>query len=564
MEGKLISKRYETFKVGSITFEGGGFARPALPGDCVIVAGGRVTEIVERAEHKGLVGVLEVSSATRYGFTARGVPIYLFVPWNKAYPPFYVGSTYADRSQNILVIVDLEHWDATVNCPRGSCRRVIGRCGDIAAEEEALLWHACPNPWKTGRLLPILDRPLPPREGGSKFIGNTFHVDPPGCRDIDDAISISRLGNLIDLRIHITDVGSYLVTNPWLSKAATLGQTLYRDGQVVAGMFPGPVEEALSLLPFQTRMTITLHIVFEDLHGMLIVKLKEWLQEEIEVKESYTYDTIKLSDHAELLKEVASALSYKSNALDDPHEWIEQLMLTYNKEAAAVLKTARRGILRRHAAPDMDLLNRLEAIGGLPEHLAYSSGEYCGASELNTEHWGLSEQAYCHASSPIRRWADCVNQMHLLEILFDQPCGAPQADPAALNHLAKVAKSYERDTFFLRQLLEVSTESKEISGVILDWTESEQGFPKKLRAWIYKWKRIITIRPPVSGWDFEPAPGLLFKATLFYNPNQQTWKDRIVYRVTQLNPNKHLDELSDLEDNSPISRVSSPGFRPNA
>ena len=348
MEGNLLSKRYETFEVGSVKFEGAGNARPALPGDRVVVEQGRVVSLVERADHTGLVGVLEVASSTRYGFTARGTPIYLFVPWNKDYPPFYVGSTYTDRSQNILVIVDLEHWDASANCPRGSCRRVIGPCGDIDAEEAALLCHACPKPWKTARL-PILDAPLPPREGGSKYTGPTFHVDPPGCRDIDDAISITKTGNTIDLRIHITDVGSYLVTNPWLTKAATLGQTLYKDGRVVAGMFPAPVEEALSLLPFSPRMTLTLHIIFEDVEGMLIVRSKEWLQEEIEVKESYTYESIKMSDYAELLKEVTSALSYRS--LEDPHEWIEQLMLTYNMEVAAILKKAGRGILRRHSPP---------------------------------------------------------------------------------------------------------------------------------------------------------------------------------------------------------------------
>ena len=124
-------------------------------------------------------------------------------------------------------------------------------------------------------------------------------------------------------------------------------------------------------------------------------------------------------------------------------------MLFYNREAAAMLRAAGFGILRRHAAPDMETLDRLKDIRGVPTHLAFNAGEYCPASDDNVAHWGLGAAVYCHASSPIRRWADVVNQNTLLGILggshqrFMTDCGT-------LNRAAKKARGFERDLFFVR------------------------------------------------------------------------------------------------------------------
>ena len=52
------------------------------------------------------------------------------------------------------------------------------------------------------------------------------------------------------------------------------------------------------------------------------------------------------------------------------------------------------GILRRHGAPDMELLERLRGLRSIPEHLAFQSGEYCSTGETETSHWGLQQAAY--------------------------------------------------------------------------------------------------------------------------------------------------------------------------
>ena len=502
---ELKTKNYETFTVGKTEFQGAANARPALPGDTVYFDGNRVVDVMNRADHTGIIGVLEMGSNTRYGFTSRGAPLYLFTPWNEAYPPFYVATTNTEYTKNVLAVVDFENWLPIMNCPRGSCRRIIGECGVLAAESEALLYHVSPKPWR--KQLPPL---APPRAPLNLTVisaanrGVTFHVDPEGCRDIDDAITIRKLAPAsYDIRIHIADVASYILGNRWLLEAANRGQTIYKNGRVAAGMFPPSVEEQLSLLPFHKRRSITMSFKFNDGD----IDHIRWVQEEIEVTESYTYETVKESDHAFILKDVASTLA--RHELDDPHDWIAQLMLFYNKQAAAILKNGGIGILRRHSAPDMDRMARLEGIEGVPLFIAYSAGEYCAASEENTIHWGISDGQYCHASSPIRRWADCVNQLALLELSFGcPPIYAHTTDPAQLNRTAKAARAYERDTHFIEMILDPVKRQEVVSGVVIQLNERD------VRVWVDAWKRIIKVVKPTDGWSFPVKDGVVVEVSI--------------------------------------------------
>jgi exoribonuclease R len=516
----LKTKDYKTFQAGSIIFEGALKANKALPGDLVDDS----IRIIKRAQHTNIVGVLELASKTRYGFTAKQIPIYIFIPWNEAYPPFYVGSSHKDITKNVIAIIDFDHWLSPANCPRGNCRRIIGPCGSIEAEEEALLLHTCSERWTNTTVKP-LENPLIPIQGGMGLNDTvqTFHVDPEGCRDIDDAISlwVPESTDSIDLevRIHIADVASTLLTNPCLlKKAENIGQTVYRDGKVVLGMLPAHVQEKLSLLPSQYRQTITLAFTWnidKKVHNI------RWYQQEIMVKESYTYETILNSKYADVLKILTSELAEKD--LEDSHDWIAELMLLYNKEVAKILRNNGLGILRRHGAPDLELLERLETVGVAPKHLAYKSGEYCLSTEPDVGHWGLQTGVYCHASSPIRRWADCVNQMGLLKILFNKFVEPVEGDPYSLNASAKKVKAYERDLVFLQVLL--GHTSRVFNAVIVDVKES------KVKIWVESWLRIVTVYEPVDNWIFKPEVGMKVIATVFYDAGKRNWKKRMVVKL---------------------------------
>ena len=524
MNGLLVSKGYKTFTVDGQPVTGAAAVR-ALPGDIVQVdTTGALVDVLDRAPHKSIVGTLETASKVRYGFTSRNNPLYLFVPFDEAYPPFVVGSGTPPQRSHALAVVDFETWEKGSNLPRGNCTRILGLVTDLKAQEEALLLHACPHRWTRKWTEPLAAPAGTVAPEATKILGPTFHVDPPGCRDIDDAVSYWSNGDgTTTLRIHIADVASLLATNRWLWRAGAIGQSLYRDGAVAMSMFPPEVEAACSLLPGEERRTLTLSVRWDDELKILVGPVK-WFQDVVEVKESYTYESILDSRHATFLREVASHLAGAD--LPDPHDWIAQLMLFYNTEAARVLRAGSKGLLRRHAAPDAERLSTLESLGILPRHFAFAAGETCRADDPDVAHWGLGASVYCHASSPIRRWTDCVNQMVLLKLLWAAPWPVPEAHPSALNALAKRGKAYERDLFFLRLLFALTSQMK-LSGIVVEVNSS------KARVWVPAWKRLLTVREPIQGWLDTPVVSEFVTLNLFHDAGQRNWKRRMVIQLSK-------------------------------
>jgi hypothetical protein len=141
------------------------------------------------------------------------------------------------------------------------------------------------------------------------------------------------------------------------------------------------------------------------------------------------------------------------------------------------------------------------------------------------EHWGLGASLYCHASSPIRRFADCVNQIAIMNALFQYDLPVPTYSLEALKATEKAIKSYERDLFFVRQLLTVGTGVDPEPGVIVDVGD------QKLKVWIPEWKRMMRVRRPVSGWGFDPTMGLRVIVKAHANYTQRNWKRRLTLQI---------------------------------
>lgn len=542
----LETSDYEQFRVraegGDIVYEfaGAAAAGRALPGDEVRLAGDGV-ELVARCTPKlFLVGTLELNSKSRYGITSRGVLRYKFLPYDAAYPPFFVGCSSKDTTQNLLVRIQFDDWPASSTCPIGVLVQTFGPAGVVDAEEAALLVHYGPVRWRREDMPSLhTSSGLPPLEPSSVVYVDstdlcTFHVDPPGCRDIDDAISFKPIADqegVILVKIHIADVASWLKAYPGLAgPAAAAGQTLYRDGVAVRPMFPAELSEgAMSLLPGELRRAWTLNFLWGE-GGMFKGVFPWWTHDEIRVKESYTYESILGSPHADLLGSVASTLAGRT--LADPHEWIEHMMLFYNRSAAEELKRRGVGVLRRHAAPDLERLEAMRRLGlpaSVGDRLAMRAGEYCLATEENTVHWGLGAAVYCHASSPIRRWADCVNQMALAAVLHNYL--AAQATPfqvvERLNAAARRAKRYERDLDYVRALLGPAAGELHGGTVVEPGRPSRDGMAlaEPGRIWVPYLERVV--RADTGQHQAGEEVGVRF----FTDAGKRNWKQRLVVRV---------------------------------
>jgi exoribonuclease R len=496
----------------------------AFPGDTVAWDTEKecVVEVLSRAAGTTpifLIGTLELAAKVRYGMTSRGAPIYRFSPYNASYPPFFVGCSQKDVTKNMLAKIQTDSWPADSTCPRGILVQTFGQAGDLAAEEEALLAHYSPVRWTT-RLFRE-HSVVPPAGPAPAEPIPAFHVDPPGCRDIDDAISIEPDpadlgGSRLKIGIHIADVASWLGTNPWLGGLAEkIGGTLYKDGEPVRPMFPAELSEGLfSLLPGQERQAVSLFFSWSEEGGANLAQAT-WAQTRIRVSESYTYDSILSSPRAAQLRPLCSSLAERE--LTDSHEWIEQLMLLYNRTAAELLVSKAAdvpaAILRRHVGPDQERLEALKGIGADVTHLAMRAGEYIEVGATDTTfHWGLQARAYCHASSPIRRWADCVNQMCLLSTL-GLPLAPPLADVHTLNARSKEDKRYERDITFLRALIGPAA-PKTIDAVVVD----------SKRIWVPAWNRLHKL-------EVAEPPGTRLTLKVFCDPSKRNWKGRLVLSI---------------------------------
>jgi exoribonuclease R len=518
---ELKTKDYKHFTIGKdVAFEGAAKASRALPGDLVEwdSVNDRVATILDRGYRRDggrifLTGLLECNSKVKYGMSSRGVPSYLFTPFDESYPPFYVGSK--QTGPNVLATIEYTGWPEGSACPHGTLYTIHGPAGSFDAEETALLWHYAGRPEKAHEKIEVAKPKF--EKASDRLLGlNTFHVDPPGCRDIDDAITLEvgpNAGSMI-LHIHIADVASYLLENGTIlsSIGEKGGQTFYKDGAAVRPMFPRHLSEGLfSLLPGQERTAWTLSRRWTI--GVGFTGPATFSLQKIIVKESYTYDSVVTSLWAPLLTTMAT--DYSGTLKTDPHEWIEELMLMYNIEVAKLLKKHGVGILRKHEAPDFQKLEVLESLGLPAERLAFKAGVYCSPAEEITEHWGLDVDAYCHASSPIRRWADCVNQMALRAILWKDPLWVSTAEELEhLNKRAKAAKGWERDRLFVRAILGND------GGGPLEGVVAQEG-----QVWIGTWGRLIKV-PEVT-----MAPGTPVRVSYFCDATKRNWKRRLVFRI---------------------------------
>jgi hypothetical protein len=157
----------------------------------------------------------------------------------------------------------------------------------------------------------------------------------------------------------------------------------------------------------------------------------------------------------------------------------------------------------------------------------------------------LGVSAYCTATSPIRRYADLVNQRILKGLVgfTKQEVVHPDLSIDHLNKRQKELKQYERDLFFITNMF--PNERRIIQGVILDWKEIG-GDRISFHIYIPVWKRIISWRTngkvvdkrvlcvlfhkQVASQTFLEEL-MVLKFEIYWNPQGRYWKDKLVLRL---------------------------------
>lgn len=519
---RLLTSNYKTFTVQpevmphvpEIHFEGHQAANHCLPGDTVNWSGSKC-ELVRRAKHRFIPGILELMSKYVYGHTTRGSKIYLFHPHDRKYPPFRVGSNCRDTSRNQLGLIELMDWEEFETMPRGNLIRIIGPCGDLEAERKALVYQYG-SPQLASELFDIDEPDLSTR---TLLEGFTFNIDPDGCLDIDDVLTLKqRSSTEWDFIITISDVAAHIPAESVGDlHARHLGQTLYQNGEAVVPMLPPPLSEmALSLRPKEKHVGVSLFCTWNtEAKTLSVDRFKETV---FTNNRSYSYESVYQADEfpLQILKEIASSL--KGAETNDSHEWVAEAMLLYNKQAAQKLLVYSSGLLRTHKPADAELVAKFTQLHPDLQALAYEAAKY-EPTGPNKIHASLGSVPYCHASSPIRRYADLINQRCLKAVLRNHPAEPIDSEVAeSLNAIQKRMRSYERSLFFLEQIAQAPT--GQVKGLVFSSTD------EKTKIYVPSWKIIVRVDPGAY------TTGQPVSLDYYADLQKPYWENRIVFRVS--------------------------------
>jgi hypothetical protein len=189
------------------------------------------------------------------------------------------------------------------------------------------------------------------------------------------------------------------------------------------------------------------------------------------------------------------------------HEWIAALMIRYNAAAARILKKRAIGILRVQSPAAAE---KVAAWPASLRHLANEAAVYVSAADASEGHASLGLAAYTHASSPLRRYADLINQRVLVG-LSSEPTTTAVVDN--LNKRAKAIKRLGRDMTFLTYVT-----PGRVHEVDVIWITTE-------KVWVPVWQRTLKIRhiPATPG-----EPGTAGRIAVYCDPTRRNWKQRIL------------------------------------
>lgn len=215
---------------------------------------GRVVGIIKRNWHS-YCGSLEPMPLPA---GSGGISHALFVSVDRRIPKIRIQTRQLENLLDKRIIVAVDSWDCVSRYPSGHYVRTIGQIGDRDTESEVVLIEndidARPFSTQVLACLPPL-----PWSVSSQDIANpirqdlrhirAFSVDPPGCKDIDDALHCTSLPNgNFEVGVHIADVTNFVHPGTPLDDEATQrGTSVYLVERRI-DMLPKPLTEDICSL----------------------------------------------------------------------------------------------------------------------------------------------------------------------------------------------------------------------------------------------------------------------------------------------------------------------------
>ncbi|XP_047310159.1 exosome complex exonuclease RRP44 homolog A [Impatiens glandulifera] len=215
---------------------------------------GRVIGIIKRNWHSYCGSLEPMSMPAGSGSIAHA----MFMSKDRRLPKIRIQTRQLENLLDKRIIVAVDSWDCSSRYPSGHYVRTIGQIGDQDTESEVVLIEndidarpfssqvlSClpPLPWSVSSQ--DLENPI--RKDLRHLCA--FSVDPPGCRDIDDALHCTALptGNY-EVGVHIADVTNFVHPGtPLDDEASQRGTSVYLVERRI-DMLPKPLTEDICSL----------------------------------------------------------------------------------------------------------------------------------------------------------------------------------------------------------------------------------------------------------------------------------------------------------------------------
>jgi len=355
---------------------------------------GEVVEVLKRANSK-FIGIIENTNTDAF-FIPDNIKTgsHFFIPHRKLN-----GAKHNDR-----VIVKFTDWPLSAKNPLGSVLSILPKKHTLKTEiksniEIFNIRHVFSK--KIQDELNDIDanidaKSLKTRKDFRKYF--TATIDPDDAKDFDDALSLKFLDSgIVEVGIHIADVGHYVPTNSEIDKEAFLRAfSVYFPGQVIP-MLPEKLSNQIcSLSPNEDKLCFSVVVGFKKdlktIHSTWIGKTiinsnKRFTYKEAENLISgnscgdFNSELTLLNDIAKNLRKKRivngsinferSDICFELNNIQEPikvtkkqslatHKLVEEFMLLANKSVADKLSSSKQAIYRVHDLPDKNKLKELE------------------------------------------------------------------------------------------------------------------------------------------------------------------------------------------------------------
>lgn len=480
------------------------FLLKALDGDDVLLKVknnkyGFVQKILKRKEHI-LIG--KITLCDKYAFIK---------PWSSNYHrDFFVLNSDIPKGicNDDVVEFELDKWVKKDKNPRGKIIKKL----DNATPEQYLL-HKLNLPTKfpdnvlneTKKLKWDISNKELNKRLDIRYL-DVFSIDPDGCTDIDDALSIEKIDNGYKIGIHIADVSYWVTSGSELDKEAySRSFTTYLPHMSVP-MIPSNLSSGLcSLVQDNDRYAVSLffyideswNIYNKELKRTIIRNNKTFTYEEAEKhrndkdssyhhrlnllytigsklrKESFPKEIIFNNDTTEwVLDKENNPIKIKKKKRIITMDLIQSWMLLANKTVTELIEEKKNipWIYREHKDIIPDQVNNLKkdykqldiiwndslsnedninnAIkthndSELVSEITIKKLRPANYTHIKKNHYAIGSDQYTHFTSPIRRYTDIIIHRILLNVIENKPIFKDSFETQCV-HISKQEKKIDR------------------------------------------------------------------------------------------------------------------------